>query len=96
MDNTYNLYIDGKTFASPKDYGWPTINSHTVEVKGTGPWLVALEGIDAGVIAGFLGAVYVDGQPIAATGVPGNPFRVTNVAPTTGWNKDLAYDDWTW
>jgi hypothetical protein len=96
VDNTYNLFIDGKSFPAPKDYGWPTINTQTVEVKGTGPWLVALEGIDVGVIAGFLGAVYVDGQPVAATGVPGNPFRVTNVAPKTGWNTDLAYDDWTW
>ncbi len=77
----------------PKAMSGPRSTPITVQVNGTGPWLVALEGIDAGVIAGFLGAVYVDGQPVASTGVPGNTFRVTNVAPTTGWN---TYNDWTW
>jgi hypothetical protein len=59
---------------------------------------VAVEAIDEGVIAGFLGAVYVDDVLKAVTGTTDtglSPLKAV-LNPSAGWNQSAIFDDSLW
>jgi hypothetical protein len=98
VDNRYKLTVDGQTVPVDPSYWWGTINTHTFTVTGNGPWVVAVEGIDEGVIAGFLGAVYVDDVLKVSTGAtdPGLAHFKTVLNPSTEWDESTSFDDSLW
>ena len=98
VDSRYNLTVGGHSFVADPSYVWSAVKTHVFSVNGNGPWLVAVEALDTDNIAGFIGAVYVDGVLKAASGVTGSELSSfkTSLTSTAGWNQLNSYDDSLW
>jgi hypothetical protein len=98
VDNSFTLYINGEMFNQPPNYEWYSpFPKYTVYTETDPPYIIAVDAIDRGVIAGFMAAVYYNGVPFAATGnVPG--LRSFKVSKTTsnGWNTSINFNDDAW
>ena len=97
VDNRYKLTVDGKTIPVDPNYNLWTINTHKFTVTGNGPWVVAVEGTDEGVVAGFIGTVYVDNILKAETGTLVSPVKFkTFLKPSDRWDRSISFDDSRW
>ena len=89
-DDVWQAYIDG-TFQSTYS-GWSTVNTMTTTLD-SGDHVLSGYAYDTGAaIAGFLGAVYVDGSLTSVTG--DGSWKVTR-SPGSGWT-DVSYSSAAW
>ncbi|KAJ3275121.1 hypothetical protein HDV01_001260 [Terramyces sp. JEL0728] len=67
---------DGKanSLGAKDGYAWANVESFTYNLHGHGPYLVAVDGQDYGVIAGFFGQVYINDKLVTQTGVADTKF----------------------
>ncbi|KAJ1343372.1 hypothetical protein BSLG_002398 [Batrachochytrium salamandrivorans] len=100
VDNFYELTLDGDVIPGPvttsSQFSWQIVNTYTKVVTNDGPWLIAINGTDIGVIAGLFAVVSLDGVPYAATGTPNSEFVMSPTVDDPSWNTDVYYDDSTW
>ncbi|KAJ3309909.1 hypothetical protein HDV04_005539 [Boothiomyces sp. JEL0838] len=87
--------ITGPLDGTGTNYAWKNINTYTQKVNGNGPWLVTVQTYNEGNIAGFFAAVYLDGQPYTATGIPGSLWKGTLGECDPKW-ATLGYNDTAW
>jgi hypothetical protein len=82
---------------------WRTVKTYKTTVQGAGPFLVAIEALDQGVISGIAAAVIVDGQVYSATGVPGTKFKLLPIFDDAlkamvpaDWSSSPTFNDADW
>ncbi|KAJ3258543.1 hypothetical protein HK103_003503 [Boothiomyces macroporosus] len=81
---------DGSTnsLGAKNGYAWADVKSFTYDLHGRGPYMVAVDGQDYGVIAGFFGQVYVNDKLFTETGVANTKF----VAYDSKYNSPVPAD----
>ncbi|KAJ3323563.1 hypothetical protein HDV06_001587 [Boothiomyces sp. JEL0866] len=94
---------DGSTnsIGSHDGYAWANVKSFTYDLHGRGPYLVAVDGQDYGVIAGFFGQVYLNDKLITQTGVKDTKFiaydpHKYNAPVPNHWDKVSFRPDSKW
>ncbi|HMV66297.1 MAG TPA: hypothetical protein PKA64_05565 [Myxococcota bacterium] len=81
VDDAFDAYLDGAALGS--GLGWGTTFTYTAPLAA-GTHHLAVEGRDVGrVVAGFIGAVYVDGTLVSATG--DGTWLGTSIYPGASW-----------
>ena len=101
-DNKFVLYLPGQnSIIGPKDgddgihYGWANVKTYETKLKGSGPWVLGIEGKDHGVVAGMFAGITINGQPYTATGSASTKFYATETKPDLNW-LDTNYDISSW
>ncbi len=99
-DNHYTLNIAGQTYEGPLDApnkaSWKNISTFTRPVQGNGPFHVAIQASDYGVIAGVWATVRVDGQLIDSTGTKGSLFFISDAPSDRNWWNSTTYNSKGW
>ncbi len=108
MDNRYELYINGvqqqtPVFTpSPTNYPWQSVRWYDADLKEGD--VIAVKGIDDGVIAGFLADIYFNGDvyPTAVESywrqslVGEAGWNNKGFVPTSNWSKTFKHTSTAW
>jgi len=110
VDNKYTLYHNGVALTpdftpAPTTYPWQSVKWYSVPLK-TGD-VLAVEGIDEGVVAGFLGQIHFDGNVFSTATESfwrqstvlesGWELPSFDMTKSTNWKKvsEFTYGSWT-
>jgi hypothetical protein len=94
VDNNWTMDITGHpTIDGPNN--WKDVKTFNKTLKGEGPWVIAIKGVDNGGVAGFFSSVSVDNRRFAVTGdALHNKWSVSD-KNEIGW-KTLGFNDSKW
>ncbi len=88
-DNAYELYVNGQLVGSGSN--WQQAGSYTVPLQ-SGENVVAVKGMDAGGVAGFIASLSWSGGSAVSDG----SWKVSTTTPTDGQWTNVGFDDSGW
>ncbi|KAJ3410918.1 hypothetical protein HDV05_003011 [Chytridiales sp. JEL 0842] len=103
LDKVYLPHSPFSTHYTAGVGNWQDIRTYTSTVQGAGPFLVAIEAYDKGVIAGIAAVVTVDGEYYTSTGIPNSQFKLRALKNSAAaalidpeWRSQANFDESGW